>query len=93
MKAMGIVFSNIHDGSLSELIKSAAKQEKIPYRLEVDGEGVSDAEAIAESGTGVPSAAVTIPLKYAHTPVETADLKDAEGLVMLVCAAIRKAEL
>ena len=38
---------------------------------------------------GVPTGLISIPLRYMHTPVETADLDDIENVIRLICAFAR----
>ena len=42
---------------------------------------------------GVLAGCISIPTRYIHSPVETADLADYEAAVQLVCAAVAKKEL
>jgi endoglucanase len=38
---------------------------------------------------GVPTGLISIPLRYMHTPVETANLDDIENVIRLICAFAR----
>jgi len=52
------------------------------------GFGATDAAAMQISRQGVPCAGVSLPRRYSHSPVETADLNDAVGAVRLLKAFI-----
>jgi putative aminopeptidase FrvX len=49
----------------------------------------TDTDKIFISSTGVPSALVSIPLRYMHSPVETVDLDDVEATIRWVTAFIQ----
>lgn len=73
---------------LVELIVEAAAQEGIEISFEVSTRAThTDADEIHLSRTGVPTALVSVPLRYAHSPVETAQLSDVGDAVRLVAAA------
>jgi len=46
--------------------------------------GNTDATAMHLSRSGIPSAAVTIPRRYSHSPVELVDLRDADATLRLL---------
>ena len=46
----------------------------------------TNADAIGVSREGVPTALLSIPLRYMHTPVEVIDLEDLEGVARLLAA-------
>jgi putative aminopeptidase FrvX len=81
---------------LSERLSSAlietAEAEGIPYTVRGTGLGAlglvtgTDADATNVSRSGVPSAVVSIPLRYMHSPVEMVDLRDVEACVQLIVA-------
>jgi putative aminopeptidase FrvX len=81
-----------HPGVL-ELLREVADAEAIPYTVEVAGSGTrTDADAIHLSRTGVPTAVVSIPLRYMHTPVELVELADVEAVVRLLTAFASRLE-
>jgi endoglucanase len=70
-----------------ELLHDTAEAEGIPFTLEVSrADTYTDADAVYLSRRGVPTGLVSIPLRYMHSPVETADLADIEGAVRLIAA-------
>lgn len=70
-----------------ELLHETAEQEGIPFGLEVArGSTHTDADAVYLSRHGVATGLVSIPLRYMHSPVETADLADVELAVRLIAA-------
>ena len=52
----------------------------------------TDADAIHLSRTGVPTAVVSIPLRYMHSPVELVDLEDVENVIRLITAMALRLE-
>ncbi|ABY91688.1 MAG: Peptidase M42 family protein [Caldanaerobacter subterraneus] len=67
---------NIHPAVYKGLVE-AAKNYNINYQVEpLPGPSGTDAWAIQVSREGVPTGLVSIPLRYMHTSVETANMKD-----------------
>ncbi|MFL5960591.1 MAG: M20/M25/M40 family metallo-hydrolase [Gaiellaceae bacterium] len=70
-----------------ELLHDAAEAEGIPYSVEVSrGTTNTDADAVYLSRRGVATGLVSVPLRYMHSPIETADLDDIEQAVRVVTA-------
>jgi putative aminopeptidase len=76
-----------HVGVKRYLQRTAARA-GIPVQLNVFTGGNNDAAALAWSGTGVPAASLCIPRRYSHSPVEVADMRDAEATVRLLRAVV-----
>jgi len=69
---------NIHPKVGDELVR-LAKEYRIPYQTEVTpGVTGTDARAIQVTRGGIPTALVSIPLRYMHTSVELLDLEDVK---------------
>ncbi|MCW2975558.1 MAG: family metallopeptidase [Actinomycetia bacterium] len=81
---------SMHPG-VFELLYETAEQEKIACSVEVSrGHTNTDADAIYLSREGVATGVVSVPLRYMHTPVETAQLDDIEAVVQLLVAFARR---
>lgn len=80
---------NIHP-LLSKRLIELAKTHKIKYTIEAcGGETGTDAwEIQAARGGGVPTALLSIPLKYMHTSVETLAVSDVKATTKLITAYI-----
>ena len=73
--------------AVTELLLATAEQEGIPHTVESSGRATgTDADAVHATGTGVPSAVVSIPLRYMHSPVELVALSDIDAAVRLLAA-------
>ncbi|MCS7337840.1 MAG: M42 family metallopeptidase [Verrucomicrobiae bacterium] len=60
-------------------IESVAKRKRIPLQHEaVSGTSGTDADAIFWTRGGIPSALISLPNRYMHSPVEIISLKDLE---------------
>ncbi|MCY0869438.1 MAG: M20/M25/M40 family metallo-hydrolase, partial [Firmicutes bacterium] len=60
---------------LFERLQAVAQRENIPVQVEYEpGATSTDADPIAIAKEGIPTALVSIPLRYMHTSVETVDL-------------------
>jgi len=73
------------------LMEESAKKIGIPYQFEIMEQGGTDAGAIHVTGGGVPSGAISIPCRYVHSPVETADITDIENCVKLLRQCLKDA--
>jgi endoglucanase len=66
-------------------LERAARRARIGYQLAAEGRASgTDADAIFLQKGGIPSAVVSLPLRYMHSPVETFHLDDLDGLADLV---------
>ena len=75
---------NIHP-AISEKLKEIAKNNDIKFNVEASGGHTgTDAWAIQVAGGGIPTALLSVPLKYMHTCVETMSLDDFNALVSLI---------
>jgi putative aminopeptidase FrvX len=74
-----------------ELLRGTAEAEGIAFSVEITaGVTNTDADAIHLSRAGVPTGLVSVPIRYVHTPVETAQLSDVEATARLVAAFARR---
>jgi putative aminopeptidase FrvX len=72
---------------VTELLYETAEAEEIPYTLESLGRMTgTDADAVHASRTGVPTAVVSVPIRYMHSPVELVSLGDIELAAKLIAA-------
>ena len=70
---------------LLDLIIDTAESNKIPLQREAASRYTgTDTDAFAYSNGGVPSALISIPLRYMHTTVETAAKEDVENVIKLI---------
>jgi endoglucanase len=74
--------------ALFELLLKTAEAEKIGFTVEASGRGTgTDADAVHLSRGGVPTALVSIPIRYMHSPVELVQLDDVQATARLIAAA------
>lgn len=74
----------VHNNVLKMLFDVAGKK-KIPYqRSALSRFSGTDTDAFAYSNEGVASALISLPIKYMHTTVEMADLKDIDNVIKLM---------
>ncbi len=75
---------NLHP-ALSDRLIDAAKNNDIKYEIEVEGGNTgTDAWVLQVTGEGIPTALVSIPLRYMHTSVETLDIADCDAVCTLL---------
>jgi putative aminopeptidase FrvX len=63
---------------------AGAESNKIPYQMEVLTGGGTDAGAMQETHSGVPSGCISIPTRFLHTTSETVDLSDVQACIDLL---------
>ena len=82
-----IAFAPVLSRALSQKLVALAKENGVPYTVEVMGRYTgTDADDAAVAGTGRVTGLVSIPVRYMHTPAETADLNDIEAAAKLIAA-------
>ncbi len=80
-----ICINPIFDKKITRSLMDIAKEQGIPYQPEVSaGKSCTDADEIHFAGSGIPTALVSIPLRYMHSPSEVADAKDLEWCIELL---------
>jgi len=78
---------------LVELLLETAAADGIPYTLEVaGGQTNTDADYTHISRGGVPTAVVSVPLRYMHSPSELAQLSDVEDAIRLCVGFLQRLE-
>lgn len=74
----------VHPKVLARL-RELAKEHRLPYELHAhSGYSGTDADEVALVREGIPTAVVSIPNRYMHSPSEMIDLDDADTIVKLL---------
>ncbi len=82
----------VHNTLRRILIETARKHE-IPFQREASSRYTgTDTDAFAYSHMGVPSALVSLPLKYMHTTVEMAHKEDVANTISLIYEVLKEIE-
>lgn len=77
--------------NLLDLIVTEAEKSKIPFQRAAASRATgTDTDAFAYSNAGVPSALISLPLRYMHTTVESCHKDDVENTIRLMLAAVKK---
>ena len=84
-KGPSVTYAPAVHNILLDLIINTAKKKKIPLQREASSRSTgTDTDAFAYSNGGVPSALISLPLRYMHTTVEMAHKEDVESLIQLI---------
>jgi putative aminopeptidase FrvX len=76
---------------LFDLLRETADAEGIPIQVEpTGGHSGTDADAVHLSRGGIPSAVVSIPLRYMHSPNELLQVDDLVACAALIAAFARR---
>ncbi|MFT6799232.1 MAG: putative aminopeptidase FrvX, partial [Nonlabens sp.] len=79
--------------NLRNLIMDAADEKKIPYQKRATSRSTgTDTDAFAYSNGGVPSALISLPLRYMHTTVEMVHRDDVENVIKMIYESLLKIE-
>ncbi|TVQ00661.1 MAG: M42 family peptidase [Balneolaceae bacterium] len=71
------------------LIEETAEKHKIEIQHEATSIRTgTDTDSIFYQQTGIPSALISLPLRYMHSPVETVSIKDIEALITLMTETV-----
>ena len=88
-----IGFAPVLDRRMSEKLVAIAEREKIPYKCDVmGGDTGTNSDAIAVTKAGVPTALISVPERYMHTPAEVVDMRDIEAIAKLIAEYIWEVE-
>lgn len=79
----------VHNNLLKKVV-AAATADKIHFqRSAVSRATGTDTDAFAYGAAGVPSALISLPLRYMHTTVESVNRQDVEDVIKLILATLR----
>ena len=85
-----ITYAPAVQNNLREKILRIAEKNKIPYqRLASSRYTGTDTDAFAYSNGGVPSALISLPLRYMHTTVEMVQKEDVENVIRLIYETLK----
>ena len=89
-KGPSVTHGTVNHPAVVERLVSVAEAEDIPLQHESSSRySGTDTDVIFTTKRGIPSALVSIPMRYMHSTVETVDLDDVERTVRLLTAFVR----
>ena len=92
-KGPSITYAPAVHYKLLDLIIQAAEAAEIPFQREAASRSTgTDTDAFAYSNGGVPSALISLPLKYMHTTVEMAHIDDVLNVSKLIFETLKRIE-
>jgi putative aminopeptidase FrvX len=75
--------------NLNKLLIAAAQNNNIPFQRQASSRSTgTDTDAFAYSNAGVPSALISLPLRYMHTTVEMVHKEDVDHVIRLIYEAL-----
>ena len=79
------------DTTLSLELERIAKEKGIPYQIaaRTHASGGNNASRIQLAQKGIRTAALAIPCRYMHTPVEVCDMRDVDAAIRLISEVMR----
>ncbi|MDO8527882.1 MAG: M42 family metallopeptidase [Deltaproteobacteria bacterium] len=81
----------ISNPKMVSFLKKLAEKKKIKYQYEILPQGGTDAGGIQKAKAGVPVVTLSLPTRYVHSVVESADKKDLQATVDLLAAFLLEA--
>lgn len=92
-KGPSVTYAPSVHNKLLDLIINTAEAKEIPIQREASSRRTStDTDAFAYANGGVPSALISLPLRYMHTTVEMAHKEDVEYVIQLIYETLKKIE-
>lgn len=86
-----LVYAPAVHQKMIDLIVGAAEEKGIPFQREASSRATgTDTDAFAYSNGGVPSALISLPLRYMHTTVEMAHKDDIENVTRLIFESLQR---
>jgi endoglucanase len=88
-KGPSIQHGGANHPKIVEFIEDVAEKNEIALQHEATSVRTgTDTDSIFYQKTGIPSALISLPLRYMHSPVETASFRDIESLIELMTESI-----
>lgn len=85
-----VTHGTVNHPRVIERIEEVAEAEDIPLQHESSSRySGTDTDSIFTSRSGIPSALISLPLRYMHSTVETADLEDIERVARLMAGFVQ----
>ncbi len=92
-KGPSIGISPTLDKALTDELRNICKDNDIPYQHDVmGGRTGTNADSINNTGKGVKTALISVPLRYMHTGIEVINLDDIENSAELIAEYLLKKE-
>ncbi len=92
-KGPSVTYAPSVHNKLLQLILGTAEKHNIPVQREASSRRTStDTDAFAYSNGGVPSALISLPLRYMHTTVEMAHKQDVSDVIRLIYESLKSIE-
>ena len=89
----GLTHGTANHPALVQRLMEVAEKEGIPIQHQASSRSTgTDTDDIFASRSGVPSALVSLPMRYMHSTVETVDLDDVDAVVRLLTAFVLSVE-
>jgi putative aminopeptidase FrvX len=89
-KGPSLTYGPAVHNNLLKLIIDTANKNKIPFQREAVSRSTgTDTDAFAYSTGGIPSALISLPLRYMHTTVESVHRDDVENVIQLIYHTLR----
>lgn len=82
----------ISDPRLIRFLVQLASENNIPYQFRQPGGGGTDAGAIHTTRSGIPSVSISIPGRYAHSPILHAKVQDWQNTLDLLQLVLHQAD-
>lgn len=79
--------TRIGSQTIRKWLMKVAEENNLPYQTGLM-HGGTDASAMQQTRSGIPSLAFSIPRRYSHSPVETLSLRDLSNLVEILYKAL-----
>lgn len=84
-----VTYAPAVQNNLNRLIIKAAEDNNIPFQRSASSRSTgTDTDAFAYSNAGVPSALISLPLRYMHTTVEMVHKEDVDNVIHLIYHAL-----
>ncbi|WP_028295601.1 M42 family metallopeptidase [Olivibacter sitiensis] len=79
--------------NLNKVLIETAKEKSIPFQRAASSRTTgTDTDSFAYSNGGVPSALISLPLRYMHTTVEMVHKEDVDNVIKLIYEVLQKIE-
>ena len=85
--------TQLGDIEFTKAIENVADKHDIKYQRKTSSYGASQAGAVTTSATGCKTVVVSVPLRYANTPVGIVNVNDIKSVTNLVCDFLKERDV
>jgi putative aminopeptidase FrvX len=82
--------TTLYDPRLVRFFAAVAEKQHIPYQFRQPGKGGTDAGTVHRQRTGIPTSAISVPIRYSHTAISLCRQTDWQNTLTLLHCSLQE---